>query len=115
MQVGVLTSRLHGVADAVGDTTESQVRSAAQVIVNDIKDRAPVATGHLRNSYDYTIDDSGGETTAHIGSSVDYALYQEFGTSRMAAQPHVRPALEANKEAFYDMMRGSIEDAAGGV
>lgn len=40
----------------------------------------------------------GGETlVAEIGSNVEYALYVEMGTSRMAARPFLRPALEAAK------------------
>ncbi len=29
-----------------------------------------------------------------VGSAVEYALYQEFGTRRMAAQPYLRPAIQ---------------------
>lgn len=28
-----------------------------------------------------------------VGTNVEYAVYQEFGTSKMAAQPYLRPAV----------------------
>lgn len=34
------------------------------------------------------------------GHKVDYPEYLEFGTSRMAARPHLRPAVEAVKAAI---------------
>ncbi len=39
-----------------------------------------------------------------LGATADYALYVEFGTSRMAAQPFLRPALDANQDKFVDAL-----------
>lgn len=69
--------------------------------------------GQLRNSYMYvTPDKEGGlndhsgmkaekgisvrpkEFEAYVGSALDYAVYQEFGTRKMDAQPHFRPAID---------------------
>jgi HK97 gp10 family phage protein len=35
-----------------------------------------------------------GNTVVIVGSGVEYAVYQELGTERMAAQPFLGPALE---------------------
>jgi HK97 gp10 family phage protein len=35
-----------------------------------------------------------GDIVAIVGSGVEYAVYQELGTDRMAAQPFLGPALE---------------------
>jgi HK97 gp10 family phage protein len=32
--------------------------------------------------------------TAHVGTNTEYAIYQEFGTVNMAAQPYLRPAAD---------------------
>ena len=37
------------------------------------------------------------ENTTYVGTAVDYAPYQEFGTARMNAQPFLRPALDLAK------------------
>ena len=43
------------------------------------KQGAPVDTGRLRNSLTHQME---GEDTVDIGSDVEYAIYQELGTSR---------------------------------
>lgn len=43
------------------------------------KQGAPVDTGRLRNSLQHEME---GEDTIDIGSNVEYATYQELGTSR---------------------------------
>lgn len=43
------------------------------------KQGAPVDTGRLRNSLQHDME---GEDTIDIGSNVEYAIYQELGTSR---------------------------------
>ncbi len=37
---------------------------------------------------------------AHVVAPVEYALFQELGTSRMAAHPYMVPAVEAERAAF---------------
>ena len=43
------------------------------------KQGAPVDTGRLRNSMTHELE---GSDTVAIGSNIDYAIYQELGTSR---------------------------------
>lgn len=57
---------------------------------------APVDTGRLRNSISHTADDD----AAYIGTNVEYAAYQELGTSRTAAQPYLRPAVELHVNEY---------------
>ena len=55
-------------------------------------DRAPVDTGRLRNdtaSYPH-------ERDVVVGYTVEYAPNQELGTSRMKAQPYLRPAVNTS-------------------
>ena len=54
---------------------------------------APVDTGNLRSSIDYEV----GSDDAVIFTPVEYAEPVEYGTSEMAAQPFLRPALDNNK------------------
>lgn len=59
------------------------------------KQLAPVDTGRLRSSITHETGREGGELVGRVGTNVDYAPHQELGTSRMAAQPYLRPALDA--------------------
>jgi len=44
----------------------------------------------VMDALDYTEQ---GETKYIVGTDVEYAIYVEFGTSRMQAQPYLRPAV----------------------
>jgi HK97 gp10 family phage protein len=68
----------------------------AEDIATDIRRLAPVLSGALRKSVRVDTGGPGGATRIWIGDAaagVDYALYQEYGTSKMAAQPFIRPAV----------------------
>ena len=69
----------------------------ANRVRNMAKRLAPVDRGILRASIQYEIRKERGELTARIGTNVKYAVYQEFGTRYMKAQPFLRPALKAAK------------------
>ena len=49
--------------------------------------------GNLRSSIDFEV----GSEDADIFTPVEYAPHVEYGTSNMAAQPFLRPALDNNK------------------
>lgn len=54
-----------------------------------------VRTGRLRGSITWRV---GADTTSpyvDVGSAVYYAAFVELGTTRMAARPYLRPALES--------------------
>ena len=57
---------------------------------------APVRTGRLRASITHEVNEA--ELLARIGSDVSYAIYQELGTSKMAAHPFLRPALDSARQ-----------------
>ena len=65
-------------------------------------------TGRLANSIEF---DQIGPLTATVGSSLLYALYLEYGTSRMAPRPYFRPAVEAVRPMF----ERALERALAGV
>ena len=60
--------------------------------------RAPVDTGTLRRSIGLSIEDGG--LTADVEATAHYAGYVELGTRYMAAQPYMKPALNAVKGKF---------------
>jgi HK97 gp10 family phage protein len=52
---------------------------------------APVKDGALKGSIDAQ---STGRDTAIYGTNIEYGIYQEFGTSKMRAQPFLRPSAD---------------------
>ena len=71
------------VAETVRDSGNELKRTAEQL--------SPVRTGALRGGWEVEI--SG--TSATLRNNTRQAFFQEFGTSKMAAQPSAGPALEA--------------------
>jgi HK97 gp10 family phage protein len=60
-------------------------------------------TGRLANSITF---DRLGDLTATVGSALNYAPWLEYGTSRMAARPFFRPAVERMRPIYI----GKLED-----
>jgi HK97 gp10 family phage protein len=80
---------LHLIPQKVGDALEQNFQAAedmARTIV-------PVDTGYLQSTIYHKVDDD--NFGAELGATADYAAFVELGTSRMAAEPFIRPALEA--------------------
>jgi HK97 gp10 family phage protein len=77
-------------------------------VQRDAKVRAPVDTGTLQwsiTSGRFAADES--RVEYHVGTSIHYAIYQEFGTRYMPAQPYLVPALMAIGVAKYGGKIGS--------
>lgn len=48
---------------------------------------------------------------AQVGSNVVYARYLEYGTSRMAARPFFRPAVEEMRAKFQSRLEAAVSGA----
>lgn len=82
------------------------MQKACTVVRNDAARICPVDTGRLRSSLAYEIETKGKEIIGRIGTNVEYSIFVEYGTSRMAAQPYLRPALEKNKGRIRRLLAG---------
>lgn len=68
--------------------------------------QAPASdTGRLANSITF---DQMGDLTASVGSALAYATYLEYGTSRMAARPFFRPAVERMRPKFQQRLEAAL-------
>ena len=72
------------------------VSTAARLLV-------PVDTGRLRNSIEYQVALQDQEVI--IGSPVEYAPHQELGTSKMKAQPYLKPGMLKSAPAINAMAK----------
>lgn len=96
------------IAAEMEEASVALVRETAQAIEQDVKGggphAAPIRTGNLRRSYH---TDYREPTHAEVGNDLDvaeYAIYVEYGTYKMAAQPHLRPATDAQRQPFLDKL-----------
>ena len=70
-----------------------------------------VDTGRLRASITHRIEGN----VAFVGTTVEYAAYLEYGTSRIEPRPFLHPALEKNDAYIREKLRevGSDRDIGG--
>ena len=83
------------------------VRKTAADIEARAKTTVPVDTGNLKNSIQTEMEPD--STEAIVGTAVNYSVYVEYGTRRMAAKPYMTPAAEAARPAFEAAMKTLIE------
>lgn len=75
-----------------------RVESKAKVYATGVDGGPNVRTGRLRGSITWRLGKDSEGLYADVGTAVEYAPYVEMGTSRMAARPFLRPALNAITE-----------------
>jgi len=71
------------------------------------KQLAPVRTGHLRSSIYAKIQG----WVAEIGAEATYALFVEFGTRYMQAQPYLYPAIQEHLPRLEQIICEAIDQA----
>lgn len=81
------------------------VQTAAQNIVAGAMERARVDTGTMRNSIHA---EQQSDTEWWVVCPVHYAIYNEMGTVRMAAQPFMGPAVQAEASPFFAALRRAV-------
>jgi HK97 gp10 family phage protein len=88
-----------GVIEAMfrpGGQVHNEVQRRAVKVERAAKRLCPVDTGRLRSSITHSEPERRGDVlVVRIGTNVEYARFVELGTSRMSAQPYLRPALDA--------------------
>lgn len=70
------------VRGAIDDAVVAYLHEAAGEVEAQVKRNSRVGTGQLKNSWTYKVDESKGE--AQIGSPLENAIWEEFGTGEYA-------------------------------
>jgi len=102
---------------ASGRALRQAAKQGAEIIVQEAKRRAPVDTGTLRKSIRSKFGKrSSDSVTVEIGpsSKAYYGYFVEFGTSRMAAQPFLRPAIDEHKQRAAEETKQAMVEAVLG-
>lgn len=105
-EVRALGSRIVASTGRVGGQASAALRKTAFAIEADAKVLAPFEFGTLKGSISTTITGDGrfGAMSAEIGPTVEYGVYQELGTSIMAAQPYMGPAFDRNVGGYTEAL-----------
>lgn len=67
-------------------------------------------SGNLRASIHYTVDGEGKETIGRVGTDVEYGKHLEFGTTKMAPRPWLKPAMDKNKTFIQKTIKEALND-----
>lgn len=128
-----LTAKLDGIAKAAEDGVRPAAQAGAQVFYEEVRQRVPVSAkphksgkktynpGTLRKAiYQAFADKESGKDKAMYRISFNkthafYGRFVEFGTSKMAANPFIRPAYDAARakalQAVQERMAAEVKKA----
>lgn len=76
------------VTDAINDAIFSWLEEAAGELESQTKRNSPVDTGQLKGSWTHIVDESAKEAT--VGSNLENAIWNEFGTGQYALEGNGR-------------------------
>lgn len=96
------TSRIPAITAAALPKAQAAVTKAAADVEAHGKINAPYDTGNLRSSIQAR---PAGALAADVVAQAEYAIYVEYGTYKMGAQPYMVPAAEAVRPSFEAAMR----------
>jgi HK97 gp10 family phage protein len=97
-------SRIPQLTAAAAALAAAATEKAAHDMVAIAQQRARVDTGNMKNS----INAQGSGTEWSVHSPAEYSVFNEYGTSRMGAQPFMGPAAEQVKPAYTTALKQLI-------
>lgn len=106
-----LMAKLDSLGGDVLDALGKAVHQTTEVAREDAAAFSPEDTGRLRQSIDRRMEEGETAVTGTVYTNVEYAVFQEMGTYKMAAQPFMMPSLNANKSTFEQLAHREVLEA----
>lgn len=113
--LGRLQRELGQLGDRIHEGAAEAVQEAAEAVRDEARDAVRVDTGALRRGLKAFVRES--DLEADIGwrdPDLYYARYQEFGTSKISANPALTAAGEAERTRFPDRVAEDVRREIGG-
>lgn len=109
-EIRVSENHLNDVQRALDEAIARGLEECGQTARDYASMLAPVDTGRLAGSIESVVQDN----TAVIGTNVEYAEYQEFGTSRMGAanngEGFLRPAMSRHLDEYKSILEQNLSE-----
>ena len=105
-----IDSHVSEVLEASDQAMELTLDLLGQVAEGHAAALAPVDTGRLKNSITHIVEPE--TRSVHIGTNVEYAIYQELGTSRMPpykGRGYLRPAIMDNIDEYKRVIEENLK------
>ncbi len=110
MAVEIYTTRIESHADEVIKAMNDQLHATLEAIGLDAAstaaDKAPVDTGRLKASISHQVVET--EGAVYIGTNVEYAIYQEMGTSRTPGKHFLQFGASAHADQYKAMIEAAL-------
>lgn len=100
-----LFKRLDKIENGILDKVEQALKEELVPVRAEVMSLTPVDTGALRRSIQFQTEKTSKRITASFGTYLEYGKYVEFGTSKMVAQPFLRPAFHMYKDQVKHNMK----------
>jgi len=104
----------------IGAVFEKDLNEGADRVVASAKSKTPVLSGNLRNAIGKNeVRERGGKYSVYVGIQINeiftkadgwYARMQEYGTSKMKAQPYLRPAFNEQKAQINNEIVSDLKE-----
>ena len=99
-------AKLLDVNSSLSINVNKAIMDGGFLVERDAKKRCPVDTGRLRSSINTR---KTGNLEVTVMDGVDYGKFIEYGTSKMRAQPFMRPAANAQKPAIISLVNLAVK------
>lgn len=103
-ELRVVFNRLPQMAAEIASQGAAHVEQTADRVASEAAARAPVDTGYLQGS----IHRTGSGLQSGVVAEAEYAVYQEYGTHKMAAHPFFWPAVEQERSGYVQGWRSLL-------
>ena len=88
-------------------------RSARDHAKTNIFQKGIYDTGRLYSTFGYQVNI--GAKVVYVGTPTKYGIFQELGTTRIAARPYLKPALENNIIEYQSIIASELGSEFGAV
>jgi len=99
--------------EALAKKNDKELRTVIQkaviIVEGRAKENAPYEFGKLRASITHEVKSTSKGHIGKVGTDVEYAPFQEFGTSKMAAHPYLFPAMKMSREDIITLLEKAIK------
>ena len=104
-----LTDHSEEVIAAMKDQVNDWLNLIGEDAASTAADKAPVDTGRLKGSISHAVDED--EPAVYIGTNVEYAPYQEFGTSKGVVGKHfIQFGATAHSSEYKQLLERILEE-----
>ncbi len=107
MSVSIDTTKLNELIAQVPGNRDQVVRATAFHVLGIAVEKAPRRTGFLKSTGNVNAEYAS-SGFVNVEFTAEYAAYVELGTSRMAAQPYLKPAVEAEQQLFIERLKKGV-------